>query len=92
MYYLIQLKRAKVPPKDLCLFFVTCARSVIDYGIVSFYNSLPMYLKNEFKRLEKRAVAIILPDCDYHTGIERLGFKGIEDHHNHLCRKIFDRL
>ena len=25
----------------------------------------------------------------YHSGIESLGFKGIEDHHNHLCRKFF---
>ena len=45
MYYLIQLKRAKVPPKDLSLFYVTCIRSVIDQGTVSFYNSLPLHLK-----------------------------------------------
>ena len=51
-----------------------------------------MYLKNEFKRIEKRAVSIILPDCDYHTGIERLGFKRIEDHYNHLCRTFFSSI
>ena len=39
---------------------------------------------------EKRAVCIILPD--YHTGIERLGFKGIEYHHNHLCRQFFSSI
>ena len=48
IYFLIQLKRAKVSPKDLSLFYITCIRSVMDYGVVSFYNSLPNYLKNEF--------------------------------------------
>ena len=33
IYYLIQLKRANIPLKDLVLFYVTCIRSVIDYGI-----------------------------------------------------------
>lgn len=43
IYSLIQLKRAKVPPKDLSLFYVTCVRSVMDYGVVSYVNSLPKY-------------------------------------------------
>ena len=41
IYFLIQLKRAKVPPKDLSIFYVTCVRSVMDYGVVSYVNSLP---------------------------------------------------
>ena len=88
IYFLIQLKRAKVPPKDLSLFYVTFIRSVIDYGIVSFLNSLPKYLKNEFSRIEKRVISIILPDCNYITGLDRLGLINIEEYHNNIC-KIF---
>lgn len=68
--FLIQLKRAKVPPKDLSLFYVTCIRSVMDYGVVSYVNSLPKYLKYEIARVEKRAISIILPGYDYLTGLD----------------------
>ena len=41
IYYLIQLKRANIPLKDLVLFYVTCIRSFIDYSIPVIYYSLP---------------------------------------------------
>lgn len=56
VYFLIQLKRAKVPPKGLSLFYVTCIRSVMDYGVVSYVNSLPEYLKYQIARVEKTAI------------------------------------
>ena len=31
LYFLVQLKRARVPQKDLCLFCITCVHSVIEY-------------------------------------------------------------
>ena len=87
-FFLIQLKR-KLYPKDLCLFCVTCIRPLIHYGIVSFYNSLSLYLNTNLNA-QRRELSIILTDCNFHSGIKSLGFiKGIEDHHNHLCRKFF---
>ena len=41
LYFLVQLKRAKVPRKDLGLFYFTCIRSVLDYAVPVFYYSLP---------------------------------------------------
>lgn len=102
IYFLIQLKRAKVPPKDLSLFYVTCVRSVMDYGIVSYVNSLPKYLKYEIARVEKRAISIILPGYDYIAGLDKLGltivelhqqlrerfFRSIETNKNHKLREL----
>ena len=45
LYFLVQLKKAKVPPEELVLFYTTCVRSVIDYAIPAFYHALPKYLK-----------------------------------------------
>ena len=67
IYYLIQLKRANIPLKDLVLFYVTCIRSVIDYGIPVIYYSLPKYLGSELERLQKRAVRIICPNTTMKT-------------------------
>ena len=44
LYFLVQLKRAKVPLKKLVLFYTTCVRSVIDYAIPASYHALPKYL------------------------------------------------
>ena len=56
---IFQLKRARVPPHDLALFYISCVRSVIDHAVPAFDNALPQYLKNELLRLEKRALSII---------------------------------
>ena len=55
LYFLSQLKRAKVKPKDLALFYTSCIRSVADYSIPAIYYSLPQYLKNDLMRLEKKS-------------------------------------
>ena len=89
LYFLVQLKRARVPPQDLALFYTSCVRSVVDYAIPAFYHCLPQYLKRELVRLEKRAISIIMPDVDYLTGLERLDIKPMKDHHEYLCDKLF---
>ena len=89
LYFLVQLRRARVPPQDLALFYTSCVRSVVDYAIPAFYHCLPQYLKHELVRLEKRAISIIMPDVDYLTGLKRLDIKPMKDHHEYLCDKLF---
>ena len=65
LYFLKQLKHAKVPPKDMLLFYTTCIRPVLEYACPVFHHSLPQYLSNEMERLQKRALRIIQPDLSY---------------------------
>ena len=65
LYFLKQLKCAKVPPKDMLLFYTTCIRPVLEYACPVFHHSLPQYLSNEMERLQKRALRIIQPDLSY---------------------------
>ena len=65
LYFLIQLKRAHASQKDLCLFYSTCVRSVIDYAVPVFHYALPAYLMQELKGVQKRAKRIICPDMEY---------------------------
>ena len=53
LYFLVQLKRAKLSTEDLVLFYTTCIRSVIDYKIPAYEYSLPQYLKSELVRIGK---------------------------------------
>ena len=92
LYYLVQLKRAQVPPSDLVLFYTSCVRSGVDYAVPVFYNALPQYLKNELVRIEKRALSIILPRTDYSSACGLLGIMPMTEHHGLLCTRLFDQI
>ena len=51
LYFLVQLKRARLPPSDLVLFYLSCVQSTVGNGVPAFYNALPQYLKNELVRI-----------------------------------------
>jgi hypothetical protein len=63
LYFLRQLKRAKLPPNDLVLFYITCTRPVVEYACKVFHNSLPQYLSDDLEKLQKRAFRIIFLIC-----------------------------
>ena len=89
IYYLIQLKRASIPRHDLVLFYVTCIRSVIDYGIPVIYYSLPKYLRSELERLQKRAIRIICPNTNYEDALISCGLESLSVHHENICTSLF---
>ena len=92
LYFLVQLKRARLPPSDLVLFYLSCVRSTIDYGVPVFHNALPQYLKNELIHIEKRALSIILPSMSYNKACKVLRITPITEHHSQPCTKLFDAI
>ena len=58
MYFLKQLKNAKVPPNDMLLFYTTCIRPVLEYTCPVFHH-LRQYMSNEMERLQKRTLHIL---------------------------------
>ena len=45
LYFLVQLKQAKLPCRDLVLFYATCIRSILFYAAPVFFYVLPKYLQ-----------------------------------------------
>ena len=67
LYFLRQLKRAHVEKALLLRFYTSCKRSVCDYAIPVFHASLPQYLIDDLKRVQKWALSIICPTLSYDT-------------------------
>lgn len=65
IYFLKQLKRAKIPKKDMVLFYSTCIRPVLEYASPVFHYSLPNYLIEDLERVQKRALKIIFNGQSY---------------------------
>ena len=53
LYFLVQLKRAKVSPEEPVHFYVACVQSVLLYGCQVFHFSLPQYLSLQFEPTQK---------------------------------------
>ena len=66
-----QLKRANVPCSDLVNFYTSCVRSVTDYAFPLFCRAQPQYLQDDLIRLEKRAMANIMPGGNYFDALIR---------------------
>ena len=49
LYFLCQLKRAKIHPSDLLTFYKTCVRPVMEYAYPVFHDSLPIYPSEELE-------------------------------------------
>ena len=51
LYFLRQLKRAKVQTNDLLSFYTTCIRPVAEYACPVFHATLLQYLSDQLERL-----------------------------------------
>ena len=60
--YLRQPKKSHVAKRELLLFYITCIRSIPEYGSPLFHRDLPSCLNENLERLQKRAMKIIYPE------------------------------
>ncbi len=92
LYFLRQLKRARVPTNDLLLFYLCCTRSVVEYACEVFHYSLPQYLSNDLESLQKRAFRIICPDLSYREALERSNLPSLYNRRQSLTDELFNKL
>jgi len=93
LYFLVQLKRAKVPPEELVQFHEACFQYVLLYGCQVFHFSLPQYLSLTFKRIQKRALRIIFGYEEYYSdALSRSGLVTSEQRKTELCKQLFNKI
>ena len=59
LYFIVLLKRARVPLNDIVNFYCTTIRPVLEYCAPVFHHALPAY--EDIERIQKRALSIISP-------------------------------
>lgn len=89
IYFLVQLKRARVPADDLVAYYCACIRSSLDYACPVFHFSLPQYLQWELESVQKRALACIFPRMSYGEALERACLTSIREHHEAITKSLF---
>ena len=93
LYFLRQLKRAKVPANDLLCFYTTCIRPVAEYACPVFHTALPQYLSDQLERLQKRALRIISTnDLSYKQALEVFNIHTLYDRRETIGNSMFQEI
>ena len=92
MYFLILLKRSRVPTADIRNFFCTCIRPLLEYCSQVFDHSLPKYLCDDLENVQKRALAIISPNQSYEHNLQKFNLTTLKDRRMKLCDKLFSSI
>ena len=70
------LKKSYFATRELLLFYITCIRSILEYGSPVFHRTLPSYLSKDLERLQKHAMKIIYPKLSYAKALEYKAVSG----------------
>ena len=92
LYFIVLLKRARVPLNDNVNFYCTTIRPVLEYCAKVFHHAFPAYLNEDIERIQKRALSIISPAMSYRECLDSLGLPTLYDRRNGLCRQLFDSI
>ena len=89
-YFLRQLKRSRVAPSELVLFYVPCIRPVQEYASPVFHHSLPNYISEDLERIQRRALRIIYPDLSYSVALETACLLKLHERRGKISTDLFD--
>lgn len=92
MFFIVQLKRAKIPAKEIINFYCTCVRPVLEYSCETFHFALPNYLSDELERVQKRVTSIIFPGILYSERLQKSGLSLLSDRRLKACSKLFRQI
>ena len=92
LYFLVMLKRAGVPLKDIVAFYTTAIRPVLEYCSPVFHHALPKYLCNDIERVQKRALSIIMPINSYEASLVNFNLTTLQARREQQCFKLFDSI
>lgn len=92
LYFIVLLKRARVPLTDIMNFYCTTIRPLLEYCAPVFHHALAAYLNEDIERIQKRVLSIISPEMSYWECLDRLGLPTLYDRRIELCCHLFDSI
>ena len=89
LFFLVQLKRARVHATDIINFYCACIRPVLEYGAQVFHYALPEYLQKNLERVQKCALSFIFPGITYEERLELSNVDTLSTRRQNLCDSLF---
>lgn len=92
LYFIVLLKRARVPLTDIVNFYCTTIRPILEYCAPVLHHALSAYLNEDIERIQKRVLSIISPEMSYWECLDSLGLPTLYDRRIELCHHLSDSI
>jgi hypothetical protein len=92
LYFLRQLKRAKVSTTETMCFYCTCIRPVVEYASPVFHYGIPIYMCKDIERIQRRAMKIIFPTKSYAEALSHSKLLTLEERRQIAYDKLFKEI
>ncbi len=92
IFFIVQLKRAKIPAKEILNFYCCCVRPVLEYACEVFHFALPKYLSANIELVQRRVTSIIFPGLTYSERLDKANLTPLSDRRRHACLKLYNHI
>ena len=92
LYFLKQLKRARVPHAQLLHFYISVIRPVLEYAVPVWHHLLTKSQTDNIESVQKRALRVIYPfsnDMSYSNYLDLADIASLSTRRNELSRNFF---
>ncbi len=89
LFFLQQLKRASVDPKDIVHIYTTVVRPILEYACVVWHTSLTKEQSDDIESIQRRALRIAYPSLASTECQDFLNMSSLHERRNDMCRKLF---
>ena len=92
LYLLCLLRRAGVAPEDIVQTYTSMLRPVLEYACEVWHTHLTAEQSHALEQVQKRALAIALPDLTYSEALESGKMELLQARRDKMCRQFFRKM
>ena len=92
LYFLLQLKRSKVPSNHLIHFYRSVIIPQLEYACPVWATSITAEQQAMLESIQKRALRIVYPELDYSSALHKSGLSSLKSRRDKLCYNFFQKM
>ena len=90
LFFLKQLKRAKVPLKDIVASFISVVRPILEYACQVWHPGLTIEQHDLLENIQARALKIAYPTHEYSQALKESDIPTLKARRIDLCKRLFN--
>ena len=90
LFFLKQLKRAKVSPSDIVATYLAIVRPVLEYACQVWHPGLMQEQRVSIEKSQERALRIAFPGLSYEHAHDTCNVPTLEHRRTDLCERLFN--
>jgi hypothetical protein len=90
LFFLKQLKRAKMSPMDIVATFLSIVRPILEYACQVWHPGLTVDQHDSLEKIQERALKIAMPSLEYPEALQTCNIPTLKSRRMELCKRLFN--